>query len=157
MVSNRSLYITNDISRLHLSHLIPLVGNNGCGPESVEDLCEQIKEAIAKANAERSAQVMSFAGAYDILVNPSGSFSLLPTNLMTYEFDDEDVIKRRRGTVFKKGDIISFCEQKFKVIENYGDSGLVQKYPDGIKIDNFGWSFQGANRTELVLGVPKSQ
>jgi hypothetical protein len=46
---------------------------------------------------------------------------------------------------FKKGDVISFCGQEFKVLEDYGDSGLVQEYPDGDKIDNFRWSFEGAN------------
>lgn len=44
---------------------------------------------------------------------------------------------------FKSTDIIEFCDEKYLVLENYGNSGKVQVYPNGIIIDPFYWNFSG--------------
>jgi len=44
---------------------------------------------------------------------------------------------------FKPTDIIEFCDEEYLVLENYGDSGKVQVYPNGLTIDPFYWNFHG--------------
>jgi len=69
----------------HLSHFVLEVGNNGCGPESTEHFLEDLKKAHNKAKKTSDCISMSYAGLYDVLVYPSGVFSLIPTNLEKFE------------------------------------------------------------------------
>ena len=44
---------------------------------------------------------------------------------------------------FKPGDVIEFAKDKFRVLENHGESGVVQEYPSGDINNNFRWYFDG--------------
>ena len=50
------------------------------------------------------------------------------------------------GSDFDRGDIIEFCGDRYEVIKNYGNSGLVREHPDG-DIIAFYWVFQGTKCT----------
>lgn len=47
------------------------------------------------------------------------------------------------GAEFKRGDIITYCEEDFEVIDNRGYSGTVKEYPNGDVITNFRWEAYG--------------
>lgn len=85
------MHIAHDNANLmHISHLIFLVGNNGMGPSSSEQLWEDLKKTRAKADSLQESILLSYCGAYDILVYPSGSFSLVPlAGLITYKMRDD--------------------------------------------------------------------
>ena len=44
---------------------------------------------------------------------------------------------------YKKGDIIEFAKDRYKVLINHGESGTVQEYPNGDIVSNFYWKFEG--------------
>ena len=46
---------------------------------------------------------------------------------------------------FNRGDIVEFCDERFLVLENHGNSGRVQEHPGGEVIAPFYWSFEGAS------------
>lgn len=70
--------------RLHISHLVAEVGNNGVGPDSWQDLVENIRETYKKARETSQPLTICYAGLYDIIVYPGGTFSLIPNNLVKY-------------------------------------------------------------------------
>ncbi|MBT2759947.1 hypothetical protein [Paenibacillus sp. ISL-20] len=51
------------------------------------------------------------------------------------------------GVEFKNGDVISYCDEQFEVIENYGSSGTVREFLGedryGDTIRNFRWEVYG--------------
>lgn len=65
-------------NKIHLSHIILEVGNNGCGPDSVEEFVKDLLDTMkcAKENKE-SIVVGGYAGLKDILVHPNGTFSII--------------------------------------------------------------------------------
>lgn len=82
------MYAVTQTNKMHISHLVAFVGNNGCGPENADALFRDIKEEVAKAKASGDSRLICYAGSYDILVFPAGTFCLVPTNLVTYELSD---------------------------------------------------------------------
>lgn len=44
---------------------------------------------------------------------------------------------------FENGDLITYAGDKFTVLENHGDSGKVQEYPDGDIVEPFYWNYEG--------------
>lgn len=44
---------------------------------------------------------------------------------------------------FKRGDLINYAGDYFRILENYGRSGKVQEYPNGGIISKFYWNFNG--------------
>lgn len=81
------MYFKNEQeANTHISHLIPLVGDNSCGPESSEDLWNHIMAQGDIASQNRECRVISYAGNYDILVYPNRTFSLIPnTGVIKYK------------------------------------------------------------------------
>ncbi len=82
------MYVVSNESNMHIGHLISYVGNNGCGPENAEALAQTIREEAEKAKKSGDSRLICYAGAYDILVFPAGTFCLVPTNLTTYSLVD---------------------------------------------------------------------
>lgn len=78
------MFIKTDSERMHVSHLLTLVGQNGCGPDNWQQLAENIKSQAEIANQNREVRNLSYAGAYDINVYPNGTFVLVPTTLTRY-------------------------------------------------------------------------
>lgn len=46
-------------------------------------------------------------------------------------------------TDFKPGDLISFCDEEFVVVENYGTSGRVRILDEQGEISPFYWRYNG--------------
>ena len=59
------------------------------------------------------------------------------TNLMEFEKEADD------EKPFEPGDLIQYAGDKFTVLENRGDRGKVQEYPDGCVVDPFYWDYEG--------------
>ncbi len=57
---------------------------------------------------------------------------------------------------FQPGDIIDFCGDTYKVIENHGESGKVQEFPGGCFVCPFYWEFQGAKCTLVTRTANKT-
>lgn len=54
---------------------------------------------------------------------------------------------------FRPGEIIEYAGDRFTVIENRGDRGKVQEYPDGDIVDPFYWTFEGSVSRRVLMGV----
>jgi len=66
-----------EIAKFHLSHWLMLVQN--AGPADVAELEAALREAVKIAQEKREAQLLSWAGPYDVLVYPSGLITLVAT------------------------------------------------------------------------------
>lgn len=55
----------------------------------------------------------------------------------------KQVLEHALSDCFIQGDIIEYAGDRFEVLENYGDTGMVKEYPDGETIQLFYWVFEG--------------
>ncbi len=76
--------ITSESETQHISHLMALVGRNGCGPDSWQELVRDLHTAHRKAHKDKEVVNLSYASVFDILVFPNGTFVLVPSNLVRY-------------------------------------------------------------------------
>lgn len=68
-----------DFDAAGAADLIPLIGNNGCGPDQPEDLLEEFAWALALAKEiGRPVTIGGHCGLYEPLIKPDGSWLLLP-------------------------------------------------------------------------------
>ncbi len=84
----KMIHVKSESGTIHLSHFLFMVGGNGLGPGSAEILAADISEKVKIAHERREGVLMSYCGPYDIIVNPNGSFYLVPGHLCasTYSF-----------------------------------------------------------------------
>jgi hypothetical protein len=60
-----------------------------------------------------------------------------------YQLALEEAKIKITGYVPVPGDVISYADDKFLVLENNGNSGKVQEYPTGVIISPFRWNIYG--------------
>ena len=71
--------------------LIPLVGDNGMGPDGPEDVIEDIRAGLAVAQElGRPVTACGWCGLYEVVVKPDGSYLLAPMNGDSYEMIDAE-------------------------------------------------------------------
>lgn len=50
---------------------------------------------------------------------------------------------------FQKGDVVSFCDEHYYVIENYGSTGVVCPFGETFYVRGFYWEYQG-EKTKFI-------
>lgn len=105
------------MSKTHLSHLLPYVENL---PVSKEEFVQAIKSAIEQTR-ENGSVVLSWAGAYDVIVFANGTFSLIDTmHSKQYELSEDPEFYQERT------ENVSFMEEpKPKVAIKYAIANVV--------------------------------
>ena len=66
-------------NKIHLSHCMLEIGNNGCGPYSVEELVHDMQLAMKEAKESLQCVLLNYAGLKDLLVFPNGAFVIIDT------------------------------------------------------------------------------
>lgn len=65
--------------------LLSLIGNNGCGPESADDLYREFLETSAMAQLHQRPVSLCYASLAELIIQPSGLWHLVSRHHTTFE------------------------------------------------------------------------
>ncbi|AUR86265.1 hypothetical protein NVP1084O_058 [Vibrio phage 1.084.O._10N.261.49.F5] len=72
--------------KTHISHKIPMIENVHVDKQ---ELIDAIRWAQEKAKNTSESVVMTWAGNYDVLVHPAGTFSFISNEVPLYKLEGE--------------------------------------------------------------------
>jgi hypothetical protein len=76
-----------EVGSLAAAGLLPLVGNNGCGPDRAEDLVQEFADTLERTRRlGRPIAIGGHAGLYDPVIRPDGAWCLIDGLRPSYSF-----------------------------------------------------------------------
>jgi hypothetical protein len=78
-----------DVDARLAASFIPLIGDNGCGPDDPEQIVDDLNQALAAATRfDLPVCATGYGGLYEVIVKPDASWLMIPAYAKTLELFD---------------------------------------------------------------------